>query len=197
MSDDAMEIRRRTVLQMAMGIATGGALPGVLLGAAPRARTRLDAQPPKPTGKPGDFDFLAGEWTIENRQRKGDEWDEFDSEATVVSLLEGLVSVEELRIPERKFSGMGLRILERSKRLWADYWMNSRDGVLAAAPAWGSFVEGVGLWDGDDVEEGKPIIVRGAWDEITKTTCRWYQAVSRDDGKTWDQSWIMEWTRRK
>ncbi|MBL8843806.1 MAG: hypothetical protein JNL90_19950 [Planctomycetes bacterium] len=197
MSDDAAAIQRRTVLQMAVGLAASGALPGALPGPLPAPRARRDATPPKPTGKPGDFDFLAGEWTIENRQRKGDEWDEFDGEATVHRLLDGLVSVEELRIPERKFSGMGLRILERSKRLWADYWMNSRDGVLAAAPAWGSFVDGVGLWDGDDVEEGKPIIVRGAWDEITKRSCRWYQAVSRDDGKTWDQSWIMEWTRRK
>ncbi len=50
-------------------------------------------------------------------------------------------------------------------------------------------------WDGDDKDGETPIIVRGAWDQITPRSCRWCQAVSRDDGKTWEDSWVMHWTR--
>jgi hypothetical protein len=41
-------------------------------------------------------------------------FDEFESEATAFSILGGLASVEELRMPARSFSGMGqLRRLNR------------------------------------------------------------------------------------
>ncbi len=181
------EIERRTMLQLAAGLAAAGTIG---------LRTaRADATPPKPTGKPGDFDFLTGQWKIANKFREGERWIEFPGEATVFSILSGTVSVEELRIPARNFFGMGLRMLDPKQKLWADYWVNATECVIAPPPALGSFVDGVGYWDGDDVEDEKPIIVRGAWDRITPKSCRWYQAVSRDDGKTWDEGWIMHWTR--
>jgi hypothetical protein len=37
--------------------------------------------------------------------------------------------------------------------------------------------------------------VRGIWDQITPNSCRWSQAVSRDDGRNWDENWVMLWTR--
>jgi hypothetical protein len=186
MSADPAEVNRRALLQLAAGMA---AAPAAM--AAPPAKAR----PPAPTGRPGDFDFLSGQWKIRHRQRKGEQWDTFEGEATVYGLLAGVASVEELRIPERNFSGMGLRLLDLERRLWADYWVNSRSGVLTPPPAWGSFVDGVGLWDGDDTDGDQPIIVRGAWDQITARSCRWYQATSRDGGATWQESWVMHWER--
>jgi hypothetical protein len=113
----------------------------------------------------------------------------------VHGLLAGVASVEELRIPARNFSGMGLRLLDVERRVWADFWVNSRSGVLTPPPAWGSFVGGVGLWDSDDLDGDRPVIVRGAWDQITPTSCRWYQARSHDDGKSWQETWVMQWQR--
>lgn len=46
----------------------------------------------------------------------------------------GIGSVEELRIPARNFSGMGLRLLDVERRLWADHWVNARSGVLTPPP---------------------------------------------------------------
>ena len=54
---------------------------------------------PAPVGKPGDFDFLTGEWRIHNKFREGEKWIEFPGEATVVGILAGIASIEELRIP--------------------------------------------------------------------------------------------------
>jgi hypothetical protein len=60
---------------------------------------------------------------------------------------------------------------------------------------WGGFENGVGTWIADDTDDGAPIKVRGVWDRITPSSCRWHQAVSRDGGKTWQENWFMDWTR--
>lgn len=179
------EIERRDVLRAALGVAAAASLGAAALGQTP----------PAATGKRGDFDFLTGEWKIANRWLGPEGWLEFPGEATVRSLLEGAISVEELRIPARKFYGMGLRLLDPAKKLWADHWVNGASCVLAGEPSWGSFVDGVGRWDSREVNEGQGTIARGVWDEITPTSCRWYQASSTDGGKTWQESWVMRWTR--
>ncbi len=152
---------------------------------------------PKATGKAGDFDFLTGHWTIAHRRLRDDQWDHFTGEASVTSLLGGLVSVEELRIPSRNFSGMGLRVLDVERKLWADYWLNSRTGVLPAAPVWGGFANGVGVWDSEDSDGGGKVVVRGTWDQIGAEACCWTQALSRDQGVTWEENWHMQWRRSK
>ncbi|MCK6446137.1 MAG: hypothetical protein L6Q99_07060 [Planctomycetes bacterium] len=187
MHHEPQSIERRTVLQLAAGLAAASSLGANL--------ARADARKPQPTGKPGDFDFLTGKWKIANEFRTDEGWIEFEGEATVFSILSGTVSVEELRIPARNFFGMGLRLLDPKQKLWADHWVNSVECVITPPPAWGSFVDGVGTWDGDDVLDDKSIIVRGAWDRITPKSCRWYQATSRDDGRTWEENWVMHWTR--
>ena len=89
---------------------------------------------------------------------KNGAWDTFEGEATVYGLLEGVASVEELRIPARGFRHGPPAARPRAK-LWSDYWVNARSGVLTPPPSWGSFVDGVGIWDSDDDDGGVPIIV--------------------------------------
>lgn len=178
------EERRRALLQMA---AAG-------LAAAGGASTAVAATPPA-TGKPGDFDFLTGHWKIKNRQLKKDGgWDEFEGEASVFALLQGVVSIEELRIPARGFSGMGLRVLSAERKLWADYCVNAQFGIVGSEPTWGSFVDGVGTWDAEDKDGDPPVIWRGVWDQVTPKSCRWVQASSRDGGGSWKEQWVMHWT---
>jgi hypothetical protein len=97
--------------------------------------------------------------------------------------------------PERKFSGMGLRLLDVESKVWSDFWVNARSGVLTTPGATGSFENGVGTFLADDVDGDRPIKVRGVWDRITPTSCRWHQAISRDGGKTWEGNWFMDWAR--
>lgn len=192
---DVTEITRRRLMQTAAGVALAQLAPDVLAqtnapaGAAPRAPT---------PGKPGDFNFLAGEWKISHRRLKdaaSKTWDEFTGEATCWTILGGVGSIEELRIPARNFSGMGLRLLDVEKKVWSDFWVNAKSGVLTTPGTTGSFENGVGTFEADDEDSGQPIKVRGVWDRITTTSCRWYQAVSRDGGKTWAMNWTMDWRR--
>lgn len=111
---------------MSAGVAVGtvllaGAGAVRALAAAP-IQDAIPAQPPAPTpGRPGDFNFLTGEWRIHHWQLKPDseDWIEFDGEATVTGILAGVASIEELRIPARNFSGMGLRLLDVEKKVSA------------------------------------------------------------------------------
>jgi hypothetical protein len=142
----------------------------------------------------GDFAFLAGEWRIANRMMSQSAWIEFPGEASVHSVLAGNGSIEELRIPARNFSGLGIRLYDGERRAWKDHWVNGQQRVVGE-PMYGNFEGGVGTFTADDSDNGVAIKARGIWDRITPTSCRWYQSVSRDGGATWTDNWFMAWTR--
>lgn len=199
--------QRRILLQTAAGLAAGqlavssanasgtqvASATGSNVAAAGRAATARNWN-----GKPGEFDFLSGEWKISHRRidKPGSrEWSVFEGEATCWSILGGIGSIEELRIPVRNFSGMGLRLLDVEKKEWSDFWVNAKSGVLVPPAVTGGFENGVGLFISDETDGGQAIKVRGMWDNITAKTCRWQQAVSRDGGQSWEDNWIMDWKR--
>lgn len=181
------KIERRAVLT---GIAGLTVAPWLIeaVQAAPLAATPVPGN--------GDFSFLTGEWKIANRQRKKDgSWATFDGAATVHSVLGGLGSIEQLRIPANRFLGMGIRVFDIERKLWADHWVAANAGVVNT-PMMGSFKDGVGTFLAEDTVDGKTIVVgRGVWDRITPKSCRWFQSDTKDAGKTWDDTWFMDWTR--
>ena len=200
MSNEPGEMQRRRLLQSAAGLAicqiardTAATTPTT--GKDPAIGSAAVGKTP---GKAGDFNFLAGNWKISHRQLKaagGKEWIEFTGEATCWTILGGVGSVEELRIPARNFSGMGLRLLDVEKRLWSDFWVNAKSGVLSTPGMTGSFENGTGIFIAEDGDGDNKFTARGVWDRITKTSCRWHQATSKDGGKTWEENWFMDWVR--
>lgn len=178
---------RRAVLKSAAGLAL---TPVVLAGGA----SAVEAPPP---GKPGDFDFLAGEWRIQHRRRPqaGAAFEAFEGEATCWTILGGVGSVEELRVPSRNFMGMGLRLLDVEKKVWSDHWVNARSGVVTTPGQTGYFKDGAGIFEADDLDGETPIKVKGVWDQIADRTCRWSQLISRDGGKSWEDQWVMDWRK--
>lgn len=152
------------------------------------------------TGKGvGDFDFLAGEWSIRhNRLRKAgtDEWNAFESGATVIRVLNGMGSIEELRGADGKDMGMGVRVWHPEEKLWADHWTSATNGIVNA-PQMGQFIDGEGIFITKETVDGVNWQYRGVWDKITANSCRWHQSSSKDGGETWQWDWWMEWTRKR
>jgi hypothetical protein len=149
-----------------------------------------------------DFDFLFGHWTIFNRRLDqrlvgSQTWLEFAATAEARPYLGGIGNVDEMRaiFPDGlPLIGMTVRIFDPSTRLWSLYWADSRSATLFP-PVTGSFLNGVGEFLGQDVQDGVPVKVKFRWSEITPTSARWEQAMSADGGATWEWNWVMEFVR--
>jgi hypothetical protein len=189
MSTDRPDLTRRALLLASAGLA---------LPARASPRSALPAVPAAPAGKPGQFDFLEGSWNIQNRRLRPDTraWDEFPGESTCWTVLGGAGSIEDLRIPARGISGLGIRLLDRERKVWTDLFVSGKSGVVTPPPVAGSLVDGVFTFVEEGQEGGAKVLYRGVWDRITRTSCRWFQSSSRDGGRTWADDWVMAWTRR-
>ena len=148
-----------------------------------------------------DFDFWMGNWNVKNRYVKkrlagSDEWDEFESTVVARPLLDGLGNEDEFRTDYRGgFIGMSLRFFDPETKQWWIYWADTRRSGRLDPPVVGAFDGDVGIFEGDDTFDGKPIRVRFIWSGVTTPTPRWEQAFSEDGGETWETNWIMEFTR--
>ena len=101
------------------------------------------------------------------------------------------------RLLHRALAGLRRNVaapLQRRTRKWSIYWASNRiDGL--EPPVVGSFDNGVGVFEGRQQLDGRPILVRFTWSNITETGARWEQEFSPDEGKTWEKNWIMTMTR--
>ena len=62
-------------------------------------------------------------------------------------------------------------------------------------PVVGGFQNGVGIFEGEDLFEGRPVRVRFEWSQMHTGAPRWQQAFSEDGGATWEVNWVMEMAR--
>lgn len=154
-----------------------------------------------PTAAPSvhDFDFIHGHWTVEHRRLTArgvgaNDWDCFPSTSYCEPRLCGLANVEEVDCPARGWTGLAFRLFDIETQEWTVRWVNSTNGVLQP-PVRGRFHAGGCVLEGPDTDEGRPIIARYIWSDITPTTARWTQAFSYDDGATWEINWVMDFTR--
>jgi hypothetical protein len=147
-----------------------------------------------------DFDFQTGRWRIRNqrlvkRLAGCSEWETFEAAQRAQLLPGGLGNIDDFVTDHWPgFVGMSLRLYDPHTRRWSIYWVNNQKGVLEP-PVVGAFHEGVGVFEGRDELDGRPIRVRYTWSSITATSARWEQAFSPDDGRTWETNWIMDMTR--
>ena len=153
--------------------------------------------------KPGvrDFDFWIGSWKVRNRRlverlAGSDEWEEFDAEVVARFLMDGLGNEDEFRTDhDGGFIGMSFRFFDPAEKRWSIYWADSRRSGVLDPPVFGTFEGDIGIFEGEDLFDGRPILVRFTWSGITTPTPRWEQAFSADGGETWETNWVMDFTR--
>jgi hypothetical protein len=154
------------------------------------------------TGDVHDFDFLDGKWTMVNRRLKqrgvgSNEWDTFPATVRAYVLMGGVTNVDEVVFPTKGWSGTTFRHFDLEKRQWSIYWVNTRTGKMDLPGQVGGFDGDVGLFYGEDVDEGRPVKVVYKWTRVGPDGARWEQAFSYDDGKTWETNWVNEHRRVK
>ena len=148
-----------------------------------------------------DFDFEIGTWKTHVRRlvhplAGSTTWVEMDGITTVRKVWGGRANLVELEAdgPSGHFQGLSLRLYNPETRKWSLNFASSHDGTLTT-PAIGEFKNGRGEFHDRETLNGKPILVRFVISDITPTSCKFEQAFSADDGKTWEVNWIATDTR--
>jgi hypothetical protein len=145
-----------------------------------------------------DFDFLLGSWNVVNRMLRrrlsgSDDWEEFAATAVVRPILDGLGNEDVFRTEhDGGFVGMSFRFFDPEKRRWSIYWADSRRPGELDPPVVGCFEGDLGVFHGEDVHRGRPVLVRFTWSRVTTESPRWEQAFSDDGGRTWETNWVMD-----
>jgi hypothetical protein len=154
---------------------------------------------PLPSDAEG-FYFLAGEWQVQHRKLKDpwgerEEWSTFEGSAGFRTLVDGLVSVEELRDAKGVPFGGAVRTFDRERRVWSDSWVGAGDGILQPGVI-GRFDGPVGTFTTADTYKDLVILARGVWRRVSADEFTWEQFISRDQGATWLLTWHMRFQRK-
>jgi hypothetical protein len=154
------------------------------------------------------FDFLLGDRKVTNRRlarrlQGCDEWETFDAWQTNRTLPGRIGNIDDFVAASWKpgYVGLSLRLFNPQTGLWSIYWLDNQTGGLNPSgllqpPVVGSFENGIGVFEGDDTLDGKPIRVRYTWSDVHTERPRWEQAMSGDGGKTWETNWTMMFVRQ-
>jgi hypothetical protein len=174
----------------------------VLLGVGLVAGARAEAPPAASVAGIHDFDFELGTWTSHGKRllhplTGSTQWLTFTGTSKVRPLWGGRANIVELQAVSSQgaIDLMSLRLFNPKTRQWTLYYANAADGSLETPPVTGAFESGRGVFYSHDQLNGRPIVVRQIWSDISRQSCRFEQAFSGDGGKTWETNFVEVFTR--
>ena len=148
-----------------------------------------------------DFDFDIGTWKTRLTRRLkpltgSNTWVKYEGTTVVRKIWNGRANLAELEAdgPAGHLQVLSLRLYNPESRQWSLNAANSRTGTLSV-PTVGEFENGRGEFYDFEEYNGRMILVRNVWSDITPNSCRFEQAFSDDGGKTWEVNWIAVDTR--
>jgi hypothetical protein len=150
-----------------------------------------------------DFDFEMGSWKthisrLEHPLTGSKTWVEYEGTSVVRPVWNGRANLVELEVdgPAGHIEGLSLRLYNPQFHQWSLNFANSKVGSLGQ-PTVGEFKNGRGEFFDQEPLNGRIILVRNVWSDITPNSCRFEQAFSDDGGKTWEVNWVATDTRVK
>src|ERR1700757_5288232 len=148
-----------------------------------------------------DFDFELGTWKIHLKKllhplTGSTAWVEFDGTSVTRKVWSGRSQIGDFEPdgPTGHIEGLTLRLYNPQSHQWSLYWANSKDGILGQ-PTIGEFKNGRGEFFDQEPFNGRAILVRYIWSDMTPTSAHFEQSFSEDGGKTWEVNWITDQTR--
>src|SRR5580693_5898715 len=173
---------------------------GVFIWAGKVSPQQTNAAPAYRDGQ-HDFDFELGSWKIHlkrlvNPLTGSKTWVEFDGTSVTRKVWDGRAQIEEFETDGSAghIEGLTLRLYNPQAHQWSLYWGTSKSGTLGV-PTIGEFKNGRGEFYDQEEINGRTILVRFIWSEITANSAHFEQSFSDDGGKTWEVNWITDQTR--
>jgi hypothetical protein len=150
-----------------------------------------------------DFDFEIGVWKTHLKRlvhplNGSTAWVELSGTTVVRQVWNGRANLAELETDAASghLEVLSLRLYDPQSRRWSLNTANVKSGILSV-PTIGEFKDGRGEFFDQESFNGRAILVRNVWSDITVDSCRFEQSFSDDGGKTWEVNWIATDTRVK
>jgi hypothetical protein len=167
--------------------------------------SRSSLQPAFTNGQ-HDFDFEIGTWNIHLKRLKdrlvgSTTWVGFDGTSVTRKVWDGRADLEEFETHSPvggSIEGLTLRLYNPQTHQWSLYWATSKGGTVGL-PTIGEFKNGRGEFFDTEPSgpNGRSILVRFIWSDITPNSAHFEQSFSDDGGKTWEANWITDQIRVK
>ncbi|HEX3762971.1 MAG TPA: hypothetical protein VHW23_29950 [Kofleriaceae bacterium] len=148
-----------------------------------------------------DFDFDVGRWKthITRRQKPltgSNTWVDYDGTRVVHSLWDGRASLVEVDAagPAGRIQGIGLRLFDPRSRQWSLNWASVAAPTMGV-PTIGGFHGKRGEFFDQEPFDGRAILARNLWFDVSSEATRFEQAFSADGGASWEANWIATDTR--
>ena len=153
-----------------------------------------------------DFDFEVGTWRAHVKKlvhplSGSHEWDDLFGTVVTRSLpmLEGW-NESEMTVDSPSTHAhielLAVRLYNPKSRQWSIYGSSAKTGVFDP-PQVGQFNNGRGEFYAQDTLQGRAILIRYVWENVSAGTTHFEQSFSMDGGKTWEPNWIYDGTRIK
>jgi hypothetical protein len=150
-----------------------------------------------------DFDFEFGVWNTHLKRllhplSGSSTWVELDGTSVVSKIWNGRANLVELKIDAASthLDVLSLRVYNPTTGQWSLNTANANSAALGV-PTLGEFKNGRGEFFDQESFNGRTILVKNVWTDITANSCRFEQSFSDDGGKTWELNWIAVDTRMK
>ncbi|WP_183573698.1 hypothetical protein HDF18_08090 [Mucilaginibacter sp. X5P1] len=150
-----------------------------------------------------DFDFNIGVWKTHIRRllhplTGSNDWVDLNGTVHVRKVLNGRAQLEEIEADGSTghFEGLTLFLYHPEAHQWAQYFANSEEGILNQ-PQIGEFKDGQGEFFDQELFNGRSILVRMVWSDVTSDSHHVEQSFSNDGGKTWEPNFVATLTRDK
>lgn len=148
-----------------------------------------------------DFDFESGNWKTHLKRLRhpltgSTTWIEYEGTSVVSKIWDGRANLVELEVdgPTGHVEGLSLRLYDPTAHQWSLNFANSAQGTLSV-PTVGEFKNGRGEFYDQESFNGRTILVRNVFSDITANSYHFEQSFSDDGGKTWEVNWIADDTR--
>ena len=133
------------------------------------------------------FDFWVGSWDLTSGGKPA-------GTNTITREYDGAVIMERfVGSAETALNGMSVSVFDKNTGKWRQTWVDNQGGYLDFV---GEFADGKMILSRRTTLQGKDVVQRMVWFNITPDSFDWSWERSEDDGTTWKTVWPIHYTRK-